>query len=109
MMIFSFIYRNVPLSFKKTKRIVNFIKVLTVKQLFFCLQYDRRKGISFLKDMLFRFLTKQYSIIEMVFIKNIYVVKGKIFKKVSQKAKGRSTLLKKRTSHLFIDFLVNGK
>ncbi|MGX7582848.1 uL22 family ribosomal protein [Candidatus Vidania fulgoroideorum] len=97
---------NINCSFKKLKKIVNFIKRRNIIQIFNSLKKNKSKSFRYLYNLFLNNLnnfSKKYNYnINFIKIKYIFVTKGKIYKKIYPRAKGKCDFLKRITSNVFL-------
>ncbi|WP_458659086.1 uL22 family ribosomal protein [Candidatus Vidania fulgoroideorum] len=102
----NFCYKNINCSFKKFKKVLTYIKKFNLKKILFFLNLNPTKTFLLLEKYLINSLKSSININKIKFseiiLDQIFVTKGKVFKKNFPRAKGRCDFIKKSTLHLFI-------
>mgnify|MGYP001559116198 CR=1 FL=1 len=105
-MIVSAIAKNIRLSERKVKFVLNLIRGLNVEKALDILTFSRKKSSFFVKKLLRSVISSaEYNHgldIDNLFIYSIYVTRAGNLKRLRTRAKGRSNKILKRSCHIFI-------
>ncbi|MGX7576526.1 uL22 family ribosomal protein [Candidatus Vidania fulgoroideorum] len=97
---------NVNCSFKKLKKIINFLRYKNIFNIFKLLRRNKSKSFLLIKKILINnlknFYSKYYFIYSNINIKYIYVNKGKCYKKIFPRAKGKCDFIKRKMCNIYL-------